>query len=98
MKDSELFTLSGLRKDIVSKTNDGVPVLGKIPLLGYFFRHEIDVKRTSEIVVLLTPKKVTPEKGLMERERELLDTARADVTAPAKGACKKFVDRVILNR
>ncbi len=82
LKDGELFTLSGLRKDTITKTDERVPVLGSIPLIGYVFRHEIDVKKTSEIVVLLTPRKVTATKGVMDKERELLQTTQGDINAP----------------
>lgn len=98
LMDGELFTLSGLRKDEVTKMDDRVPILGAIPLLGYFFRHEIDVKKTSEIVVLLTPRKVTPSDGIIERERELLKKTEEEMAAPAESGPKKFVDRVILNK
>ena len=98
VKDGELFTLSGLKKDTISKSNSGVPILQNIPLFGYFFRHEIDVKSTKEIVVFLTPKKVTPSKSVMERERELISEVRAETSEPEKSGLRKFVDRAVLNR
>ncbi|HQL09805.1 MAG TPA: type II and III secretion system protein [Lentisphaeria bacterium] len=98
LKDGELFTLSGLRKDTITKTDERVPVLGSIPLVGYVFRHEIDVKKTSEIVVLLTPHKVTPEKSVTDKERELLQGTTDAIDAPERGEVEKFIDRVILNK
>jgi len=98
LKDGELFTLSGLRKDTIAKSDERVPVLGSIPLVGYAFRHEIDVKKTSEIVVLLTPHKVSPSSGVEDRERQLLESVTADIKAPGKGSVDTFVDRVILNK
>lgn len=97
LKDGELFTLSGLRKDTITKTDERVPILGSIPLIGYVFRHEIDVKKTSEIVVLLTPRKVTPSTSVVDKERALLQSTQSDVDAPERGEIEKFVDRVILN-
>jgi MSHA biogenesis protein MshL len=32
-----------------------VPLLGDIPILGYLFRHTREVKRKSELVILLKP-------------------------------------------
>ncbi len=98
VKDGELFTLSGLKKETISKSNSGVPVLQNIPLLGYLFRHEIDVKNTKEIVVFLTPKKVTPEKSVTDRERELIANTRLEVNKPSDTPVKKFIDRAILNK
>lgn len=98
LRDGELFTLSGLRKDAIAKEDERVPVLGAMPLVGYLFRHEIDVKKTSEIVVFLTPRKVTPSQGVMEKERQILESTTAAVNEPPQGAADTFVDRVILNR
>jgi len=98
IEDGELFTLSGLKKDTITKSNSGVPILQNIPFLGYFFRHEIDVKSTKEIVVFLTPKKVTPRTSVMKKECELISNTRYEVAKPAGAPIKKFVDRVILNK
>jgi type II secretory pathway component GspD/PulD (secretin) len=97
LEDGELFTLSGLRKDSITKQDERVPVLGSIPLVGYVFRHEVDVKRTSEIVVLLTPHKVTPKAGVLEKERALLEAVSSDVAMPAPTAGRRFFNRVLLN-
>ena len=98
LKDGELFTLSGLRKDTLAKEDERVPVLGAIPLVGYFFRHEIDVKKSSEIIVLLTPHKVTPANSAEERERSLLQSVSSEAGQPAPSGAEQFVDRVILNK
>ncbi len=97
LKDGEVFTLSGLRKDTIAKSDDGVPILRSIPLLGYAFRHEIDVKKTSEIVVILTPHKVTPENALAEKDKGMLKNVQDEVQTEKSGI-DKFVDRVILNK
>jgi type II secretory pathway component GspD/PulD (secretin) len=97
LKDGEMFSLSGLRKDAMTKEDERIPFFGSIPLLGYFFRHEVDVKRTYEIVVLLTPKKVTPETGVSEQHKKLLDKTRKELETKRTDA-QKFVDRVILNK
>lgn len=98
LQDGELFTISGLRKDVVTKQDERVPVLGSTPFLGYLFRHEIDVTKSSEIVVLLTPYKVTPSTGILERERKLLENVHAAQNAPARTNWEKFKDRVIKNK
>ena len=98
LKDGELFALSGLKKDTISKSNSGVPILQNIPLLGYFFRHEIDFISTKEIVIFLTPKRVTSTTGVEDRERELLESIKAEINQPPKAHIKKFVDRALLNK
>lgn len=98
LTDGELFTLSGLRKDTLAKSDERVPVLGSIPLVGYAFRHEIDVKKSSEIIVLLTPHKVTSSNGAEQRERELLQSVSDEKEQPARSGAEQFVDRVIFNK
>ena len=98
LKDGELFALSGLRKDTISKSNSGVPILQKIPLLGYFFRHEIDVESTKEIVIFLTPKRVTSSTSVEEREKEILKAAKSAINQPPRSGTEKFLDRVIYNK
>jgi len=98
LQDGELFALSGLKKDTITKSNSGVPILQKIPLLGYFFRHEIDVKSTKEIVVFLTPKRVTANTSVEDREREILKSIKSEINQPPKSGTEKFIDRVILNK
>jgi len=98
LEDGELFALSGLKKDMISKMNSGVPILQRIPLIGYFFRHEIDVKSTKEIIVFLTPKKVTSKTGVEDRERKLLNSVKTEINQSSKSGSKQFVDRVLLNK
>jgi type II secretory pathway component GspD/PulD (secretin) len=98
LKDGELFTMSGLKRDTIAKEDERVPILGSCPLIGYAFRHEIDVKKTSEIVILLTPHKVTASTGVLERERQLLNETKETVDKrDTRAGMQTFYDRVILN-
>jgi type II secretory pathway component GspD/PulD (secretin) len=98
LQDNELFAVSGLRKDTIAKADERVPVLGSIPLIGYLFRHEVDTKKTTEILVLLTPSRVTPTTAILAREKELLEQTTSAINPPAKSATDTFVDRVLLNK
>lgn len=98
LQDGELFTISGLRKEVVTKQDERVPLLGSIPGIGYLFRHEIDVTKSSEIVVLLTPYKVTASSGILERERQLLEQTQAAMAPDNRSNWDLFVDRVVKNR
>ena len=89
----ESTMLSGLRRDYVTKADERVPILGYIPLVGYLFRHEIDVKKSSEILILLTPCEVGKENA---REHHLVDDIKNG--EEDENAINKFVDRVILNK
>jgi len=47
---------------------------------------------------LLTPTKVTPKTGIMERERELFESMQAEINEPPPPALEQFYDKVILNK
>ena len=92
-RPNETITISGLRRDYVTKADERVPILGYIPFVGYLFRHEIDVKKSSEILILLTPCEVGKENA---REHHLVDDIKNG--EEDENAINKFVDRVILNK
>jgi len=54
-KDGQPIIISGLIQDTTIKTTKKLPVLGSIPLLGYFFRHEAEDRTRSELVIVLIP-------------------------------------------
>lgn len=55
VKDGVTVIIGGLKKDERNKEVRKIPVLGDIPLLGFFFRRTSDEFKKSELVILLTP-------------------------------------------
>ncbi len=51
----EPVIISGLIKDDTTVTEQKVPVLGSIPLLGYLFKHTSRSKEKTEIVIYIVP-------------------------------------------
>jgi len=49
------IVIGGLIKDQTSKTVSGVPIISKIPLLGYLFSDTKDKKEKTELIILITP-------------------------------------------
>ena len=93
--DGQPLTLSGLKREFITKSDERVPVLGSIPLVGYFFRHEIDVKRTSEIIIVATPHSLNPAREAEDLKK--VEEFNSEFTAE-RNFVDKFVDRVILNK
>lgn len=53
VNDGDIVILGGLIDKRKSKSNEGVPVLSSIPILGYFFKYDIMSDETRELVILL---------------------------------------------
>ena len=60
IKDGETIAIGGLYKDVVSEAVIGIPILSKLPIIGYLFRRETkDIERV-DLVVFITAKIVEP--------------------------------------
>ncbi len=51
----QAVVMGGLITESVSKANDRVPILGDVPLLGFFFRKQVDRTARNETVVVIVP-------------------------------------------
>ncbi len=56
VQDGQQICVGGLRRTEDVKNTQKMPILGSIPVLGFFFGHEATVKRETEMIVVLTPK------------------------------------------
>jgi general secretion pathway protein D len=54
-KDGLTVAVGGLIEDVISDNREQVPVLGKIPGLGFFFRRQLTGRSRTELVVLIRP-------------------------------------------
>jgi Flp pilus assembly secretin CpaC len=66
VKDGVTIVIGGLKKDKRDKTTKRVPILGDIPLLGYFFGSTSDDFTKTELVILLTPHIMSGETSYTE--------------------------------
>jgi general secretion pathway protein D len=54
-KDGLTMAVGGLITENITHNTSSVPVLGDIPLLGYFFRREITGRSRQELIILIQP-------------------------------------------
>ena len=72
VRDQQTIVIGGMMQERVLKTSSQVPILGDLPLLGYFFKSTKNIKRKSNLLILLTPYIVHNELELqMIKERKL---------------------------
>ncbi|PAF52322.1 pilus (MSHA type) biogenesis protein MshL [Helicobacter sp. 13S00477-4] len=60
LQDNQKIILGGLIHKTQSSIEKKVPILGSIPLLKYFFSYKKQLKQTQEIIIVITPKILTP--------------------------------------
>jgi general secretion pathway protein D len=80
VKDGSTAVVGGLVRDTVQHTSTKVPVLGDVPVLGFFFRSTSDVMSKANLVLVLTPHIIRDEEDMrrvvtkrMEERQEFLD-------------------------
>jgi type II secretory pathway component GspD/PulD (secretin) len=59
VKSGSTLIIGGLIDSKVERTQNQLPVLGDLPILGSVFRSRVDTGRKSELVVFLTPQIIT---------------------------------------
>jgi general secretion pathway protein D len=79
-KDQQTVVIGGLISDRTSDTVQKVPILGDIPLLGFFFRNTTKQMLKSNIIIALTPYVITDNDDLrrvaekkMRERREFIE-------------------------
>jgi len=55
IKSGDTLAVGGLMQDEVTKNDVKVPVLGDVPLVGYLFRHESNIRTKRNLLIFVTP-------------------------------------------
>ena len=63
VRDGSTIIIAGMIKEEKDKSTTQIPILGKIPLIGFLFRYTDVKKESKEMVVFLTPRIVTGDEG-----------------------------------
>jgi len=72
VQDGDTVVIGGLRKEEVTTEESKIPLLGDIPIIGMLFRFEGEERRSSELVVFITPRLIE-ESVLTETEAKYLE-------------------------
>lgn len=56
VKDGETTVLGGIYVRATSANSSGLPILSKIPVLGFFFRNSRELETKNELLVFVTPR------------------------------------------
>ena len=65
LQDGQSFIIAGLMDNRVTTLMNKVPGFGDIPILGNFFRSKSRSKTNSELIVLVTARRISPSTGMV---------------------------------
>jgi hypothetical protein len=78
--DQQTVVIGGLMRDAVTTSDQKIPILGDIPVLGFLFRSTTNGKRKTNLLLILTPYVVRDQNDLrsvferkMQERQEFLD-------------------------
>lgn len=57
--DGDMIVIAGLTREDKKKVVKKVPILGSIPLLGWLFRHTVDIVENTNVLIFVTPRILT---------------------------------------
>lgn len=61
--NNEILALGGLIQNTENNNNTGVPILSKIPIVGYLFKNKTKTHSNDNLLIFMTPKIVTPKQA-----------------------------------
>jgi len=61
--DREILALGGLIKDTIRNSVSGIPVLNKIPILGWLFKNKQKEKVKEDLLILISAQVIEPDGG-----------------------------------
>ena len=67
--DSDTIVLGGLMRDDVTNSENKVPILGDIPIIGWLFKSKDNKKQKTNLLIFMTPHIIRP----YEKVRAILD-------------------------
>ena len=79
VKDQQTVVIGGLIDDSTTKTENKVPVLGDVPLLGWLFKKSSNEDTKTNLYVFLTPRVIknpAEASGILQQKQEQMNTIR----------------------
>ncbi|MGB5964811.1 MAG: secretin N-terminal domain-containing protein [Sulfurimonadaceae bacterium] len=76
LRHGESIIIGGLVKNYITENETKVPILGYIPLLGWFFTHTDTQDQQDNLIVILTPYIIDKSEKLSQLQKELGELSR----------------------
>jgi len=66
VRSNQTIVIGGLMQEVETMSESKVPILGDIPLIGFFFRNKLKTKRKTNLLIFLTPHVINSPEDLQE--------------------------------
>jgi type II secretory pathway component GspD/PulD (secretin) len=76
-QDGQTIIIGGLIREDTDKTRSGIPLLSKIPVLGYLFGTTSTTSLRNELIILLTPHVILSQQEAKDITSEYIDRYKA---------------------
>jgi general secretion pathway protein D len=67
VRSGEAAVIGGLLQDTVTSTQNGIPAISRIPVLGYLFKSKINSSVRTNLIVIVSPTIVAPASRRTDR-------------------------------
>ena len=67
VNDGDTVVMGGLMRDRLMRTDDKVPILGDLPLVGRFWRSNSEVAKKSNLMIFINAKLIDPSGQMVRR-------------------------------
>ncbi|MEK8031090.1 pilus assembly protein N-terminal domain-containing protein [Ideonella sp. DXS29W] len=92
IKEGEPLVIAGLFRDKIDKSHSAIPGLGRLPIFSYLFgSHETRTEQT-ELIILVTPRVVTPESAMNKTGVDRSQALAKDIRDQTTERLKRDVD------
>ncbi len=85
VQDGNTIIIGGLIRDDLSRARSGIPLLSKIPVLGWLFGSTTDTEQRTELIILLTPRVIRNHADANNVTSDYVDS----ITKTGRGRIKK---------
>lgn len=73
VRDNETIIIGGLKQKLQQKTENKLPILGDVPLIGKLFRHTTTKDTESEFIIIITPKLLNSQEAVKTNTNKALE-------------------------
>ena len=90
LRDGQSFVIAGLLDNLTQDNSAAVPLLSRLPIIGYLFKSKSERAERTELMVLITPRLVRPldpdeVPPLPTRPRQFLPSPGGDIGSQLEG-------------